>query len=138
MTSLKFTITEHQLNNLLLKYPNTGKNSHVGKIAVEIAKLYFYSINENTIFQTNLNGIDLTVSVNEMIDNYEIKGTNDINISWNKLKVSSQNCYNNLVKGMTLIRITNIGSLEMTIYFLKHEEDFKLIPESRWSIRKTN
>jgi hypothetical protein len=33
-----------------------------------------------------------------------------------------------------LIRITNIGSTEMTLYFLKHNEDFELVPEPRWSI----
>jgi hypothetical protein len=33
-----------------------------------------------------------------------------------------------------LIRITNIGSTEMLLYFLKHSEDFELVPEPRWSV----
>ncbi len=53
-----------------------GENSDVGKLAVEISKLYFLSINP-----------------------------------------SSQGCFNHLSNGMILIRITNIGNTNMTIYF---------------------
>lgn len=139
MTTHNFSITQDQLNGLLTLYPNTGKNSDVGKLAVEIAKLYFLSMADTATFITNRNGIDLSTTINEVVENYEIKGTADKNISWNKLKVSSQNCHDHLVNGMTLIRITNIGSTEMIFYFLKHNEDFELIPEPRWSvIRKKN
>lgn len=134
MTTQDFIITQEQLTDLLKRYPNTGKNSDVGKLAVEIAKLYFLSLNDKTTFTTNKNRIDLSISVNETIGHYEIKGTADKSISWNKLKVSSQNSHDHLVSGMTLIRITNIGSTEMTLYFLKHNEDFELVPEPRWSI----
>lgn len=139
MTTHNFSITQDQLDGLLTLYPNTGKNSDVGKLAIEIAKLYFLSINDMTSFITNRNGIDLSISINGVVENYEIKGTTDNNISWNKLKVSSQNCHDHLVNGMTLIRITNIGSTEMTFYFLTHSEDFELVPEPRWSvIRRKN
>lgn len=134
MTTQDFIITQEQLTDLLKRYPNTGKNSDVGKLAVEIAKLYFLSLNNKTTFTINKNRIDLSISVNETIGHYEIKGTADKSISWNKLKVSSQNSHDHLVSGMTLIRITNIGSTEMTLYFLKHNEDFELVPEPRWSI----
>lgn len=134
MTTHDFIITQEQLTDLLTRYPNTGKNSDVGKLAVEIAKLYFLSLNDKTTFTTNKNRIDLSISVNGTIEHYEIKGTADKSISWNKLKVSSPNSHDHLVNGMTLIRITNIGSTEMTLYFLKHNEDFELVPEPRWSI----
>ena len=124
---------------MLTLYPNTGKNSDVGKLAIEIAKLYFLSINDTTTFIPNKNGIDLSTLVNGISENYEIKGTTDNNISWNKLKVSSQNCHDLLINGMTLTRITNIGLTEMTFYFLKNTEDFELVPEPRWSvIRRKN
>lgn len=134
MTTTNFSITQDQLNFFLTLYPNTGKNSDVGKLAVEIAKLYFLSINDSTTFITNRNGIDLSISKNGIVENFEIKGTSDNNISWNKLKVSSQNCHDYLVNGMRLIRITNIGSTEITLYFLTYFEDFELVPEPRWSI----
>jgi hypothetical protein len=97
MTTINFSITNEQLENLLNSYPNIGKNSHVGKIAVEVAKLYFLSINPASTFLVNKNGVDLSVNVNGEVENYEIKGTNDKTIAWNKLKVSSQNCYNRLL-----------------------------------------
>jgi hypothetical protein len=134
MTKVNFSISDEQLNDLFTLYPNIGKNSDVGKLAVEVAKIYFLSLNAITTFVTNKNGIDLTVEVNGIKEKYEIKGTADKNISWSKLKVSSQNCYDNLVNGMTLIRITNIGSTAMIFYFLKYQEDFELIPEPRWSV----
>lgn len=82
----------------------------------------------------NRNGIDITTNIDGKVDNYEIKGTTDKNISWNKLKVSSQSCFNHLTIGMTLIRITNIGCTNMTIYFLRYKVDYELIPEPRWSV----
>ena len=137
MTTITFSISKEQLNELLTLYPNTGKNSDIGKIAIEVAKLYFLSKNEMTSFTTNKKGIDLTTEVNGLIEKYEIKGTADKDISWSKLKVSSQNCHDHLINGMTLIRITNIGSTTMTFYFLKYKEDFELIPEPRWSVVRT-
>lgn len=135
MNILDFSITQKQLKNLLTLYPNTGKNSHVGKIAVEVAKLYFLSINDQYTFLVNKNGVDLSVMVNGQNENYEIKGTADKNIGWNKLKVSSYKCYKRLVdEKMPIIRITNIGSKDMTLYFLKFGEDFELNPEARWAV----
>lgn len=134
MTKHDFSITQDELKSLLSLYPNTGKNSDIGKLAVEIAKLYFLSLNEKTTFIINKNGIDLSTIINGISENYEIKGTVDKEISWNKLKVSSQNCYNHLTNGMTLIRITNVGSTQMTIYHLNYDVDFELVPEPRWSV----
>jgi len=64
----------------------------------------------------NKNGIDITTNTDGFVENYEIKGTADKNISWNKLKVSSQGCFNHLTNGMTLIRISNIGYTNMTFF----------------------
>jgi hypothetical protein len=133
MKIFNFSITQDQLIRLKALYPNMGKNSDIGKLAIEIAKLYFLSINNTTTF-IKINGVDLSTSINDVVVNYEIKGTADNNISWNKLKVSSQNCHDRLINGMTLIRITNIGTTEMTLYFLTFIEDFKLVPEPRWSV----
>ena len=53
MTTVNFSISDEQLNELLSLYPNTGKNSDVGKLAVEVAKLYFLKLNAMTSFVTN-------------------------------------------------------------------------------------
>jgi hypothetical protein len=135
MISYNFKLSSEELVHLLKMYPNLGKNSDVGKIAVEVAKLFLLSLNSQTLFISK-RGIDLTASINGVVEDFEIKGTAANNISWNKLKVSSQFCYDNLVNGMSIIRVTNIGNLDMTIYYLKHDEDFLLIPEARWTIRR--
>ena len=132
-----FTIPQQQLTTLLTQFP-INSSSNIGKFAVEIAKLYFKSLNEDTELTVNKNGVDLSTRINDIDTNYEIKGTAKANISMNNLKVSSQNCYNLLVDGMELIRITNIGSTSMTLYFLKHDEDFVLVPEPRWSAQSIN
>ncbi|WP_309613992.1 hypothetical protein [Flavobacterium sp.] len=135
MTPYNFSISEEQLEILLQQYSNVGKNSHVGNLAVEIAKLFLLSLNPNTTFLTT-RGIDLTANIDGNIENFEIKGTSSNDISWDKLKVSSQFCHDNLVNGMKIIRVTNIGQINMTIYYLTHDEDYTLAPELRWTIRK--
>lgn len=134
MITINFSISDEQLKNLLSLYPNTGKNSDIGKLAVEVAKLYFLSINEMSTFRTNQKGVDLAVEVNGLINNFEIKGTAGKNLAWSKLKVSSLKCHDLLIQGTILIRITNIGSKEMTFYFLRYGEDFELKPEPRWAV----
>lgn len=136
MTTKNFTLTDKQLDELRIKYPNLGKNSHVGKLAVEIAKLYFKEKYSNTKFIENENGVDLSVLYDTLQEDFEIKGTVDPNIAFNKLKVSSVHCYDKLVDGQTLLRICNIGKQEVQLYFMKYNEDFTMIPEPRWSVKK--
>lgn len=116
-------------------YPNKGKNSDVGNIAVMVVELYFKSIDPNATFIRGAS-IDLQVTSNGCTEKYEIKGTEDADIAWGKLKVSSTRCYEELMNGMTLIRVSNIRNTNMTLYFLKYGEDFTMVHEPRWSIRK--
>jgi len=81
------------------------------------------------------NGADLWVTTNGTTEAYEIKGTVDRDISWSKLKVSSRNCHDALVAGMTLIRVTGIGEAKMQLHFMKYGKDFSLVSEPRWSVK---
>ncbi len=135
MVSHDFSIPQEQLEILLQQYSNVGKNSHIGNLAVEIAKLFLLSLNPNTTFLTT-RGIDLSANIDGNIENFEIKGTSSNDISWDKLRVSSQFCHDNLVNGMKIIRVTKIGNTNMRIFYLSHDEDFILVPEPRWIIRK--
>jgi hypothetical protein len=131
-----FTITQEERITLSELYPK-GKSGDIGKLAVEITKLYFVQQNPNTIF-VKVKGVDLSTSINGLIVNYEIKGTEGSD-PWKGLVVSSKNCHDLLVRGMTLIRITNIRSINMTLYFFKYNKDFELRTELRWTvIRKKN
>ena len=135
MASFNFSISEEVLESLLMRFPNVGKNSHIGNLAVEIAKLFLLSVNPNTTF-INTKNIDLTTNVDGVLEYFEVKGTSSNDISWDKLRVSSQFCHDNLVNGMKIIRVTNVGHTNMKIYYLSHNEDFTLVQEPRWTIRK--
>lgn len=133
MKKENFSISEEELASLMKQYPNMGKNSDVGKLAVEIAKMFLKHKHENITLSTTAN-IDLSACIDGETYEYEIKGTTDKDIAWSKLKVSSKNCYDKLVEGMPLIRITNLGKTDMIIYTLMFEEDFVLKPEDRWAV----
>ena len=136
MKTINFKITSEQLDNLNLNNPNFGKNADVGKLAVEVAKLYFLERNRNTHFIENKDGVDLTTINNNIEEEFEIKGTVDPNIAFSKLKVSSQRVHDKLVNGLTLLRVCNIGKKNIIIHFMKHNEDFTMHPEPRWCVKK--
>lgn len=136
MTTIHFKLSEEQLSLLNNKYSNVGKNSHVGKLAVDIAKFYFQSKYSDPEFIENKNGIDLTVLNNNEQEDFEIKGTADSKIAFGKIKVSSQPCYDKLVNGQILLRICNIGNQEVNLHFMRYDEDFTMTPEPRWSVKK--
>lgn len=135
METFDFLITERERNDLLSLYPNLGKNSDVGKYSIEIVKLYFLSKNPSTKFSVCKGGGDLEIETADDFEEFEVKGTVDENICFQKLKVSSTDCHNSLVSGMTLIRVTSIGQLSMKLHFMKHGVDFVLVPEVRWSVK---
>lgn len=136
MEHFRFNIPENIYLELSEKYPNTGKNSHVGDCAIEIAKAYFISINPDCTFEVNKNRIDLTVITEGNSEKFEVKGTADNDIAYNKLKVSSQLCHDRLIAGMKMMRISGVGRQKVDIYFLKYGEDFTLKPEPRWDVKE--
>lgn len=134
MKIIEFELSQDKLESLLNEYPNLGKNSHIGNLAVRVVELYFLSVDPATAFAIGTDGADIEVHSKGKSIRYEIKGTAAEAISWSKLKVSSLQSYNSLVNGMELIRVTNIGNAKMKIHFLKFGVDFKLIPEARWAV----
>ncbi len=136
MDKREFIISEEVLAEIKSKYPQQGKNSHIGHIAVEIVKRYFSELYTQPKFTQN-KGIDLTVISDTSTEHFEIKGTEDSDISWSKLFVSGQPCYDNLIGGVTtLVRVTNVGQRKMTLYFMRYGEHFELVPEVRWKMKK--
>ncbi|HET6256234.1 MAG TPA: hypothetical protein VFE32_19305 [Puia sp.] len=130
-----FAINQEQLDRLLSHHPNTGKNSDVGSIAVKIVEMYFKNRYPDATFLKGSKGADMEVNYQGKIERFEVKGTVDPSIAWQKLKVSSQDCYECLLEGMTLIRVTSIGALKMKLHFMKYGEDFILEPEVRFAVK---
>lgn len=116
-----------------------GKNSEIGKYAVEIVKLYFtekYKIDPNKNIDTK-NKPDIIITHNGVSTPYEIKGTEgneDEKINFTKLKVSSKYCHDELKNGMEIIRVSNIRQQNITLRFLKYGVDFELKQEARWAV----
>ncbi len=135
MQSFYLDITDDELQAVLKDNDNMGKNSHVGNVAVALVKLYFLSQYSDATFAVAKNGADLEVSYRGKTDRYEVKGTVGNDLAWQKLKVSSQDCYECLKNGMTLIRVTGVGSRTVGFHFLKFGEDFDLVPEVRYAVK---
>jgi Holliday junction resolvase len=135
MNAVDFELNDYQLNHLLHTYPNKGKNGDIGKFSVEVVKLYFLSLNPNITFKTGgRNQPDIIVTDGNNSTEYEVKGTEDSDIAFNKLKVSSKYSYNKLITGMEVIRVTKIRNKKVKLFFLKHGKDFTMKEEPRWSI----
>lgn len=116
-----------------------GKNSDIGKYAIEIIKLYFTEKykTEPEITLGKKNQPDIIITHEGVSTPYEIKGTEgneDEKINFTKLKVSSKYCHDELKNGMEIIRVSNIRQQKITIRFLKYGVDFELKQEARWAV----
>jgi len=136
MESERYNIPIEDFNRLQSQYPNKGKNGDISKIAVEVVKLYFQAKLGTPIFKKAQAGGDIIVGINGIEKEYEIKGTEDYDLSFSKLKVSSQQCHDALEKGMLLIRVTNLRQCNVMLHFLKCGVDFTLHHEPRWSVKQ--
>ena len=135
MKQIQFSLSKKELNELNQTYPESGQSNNIGKMAIDIVTRYFKKADPNIKFELGKNGADITViSKSKKETNYEVKGTEDPNIAFKKLKISSKQCHDALVKGMEIIRVTNIRQRKMNLYFLKHNVDFILDEEPRWKV----
>ncbi|WP_461049948.1 hypothetical protein [Spirosoma arcticum] len=118
------------------KYSNAinKNNSDVGKVAVEIVADYLIARIPNSKIRAGIKGADLELVVGDNVEPLEVKGTTASNISWPKIKVSSKDCHDGLVSGMTMVRVVNADTRLPILYFLKHGRDFRMAPEDRWSV----
>ena len=134
MRTEDFKIPEEYLNKLIMDSKD-GKNSHIGNLAIEIVKLYFLSMDPNTQFVLGKrNQPDITVKSKGNSCEYEVKGTQNSDIAFGQLKISSKYCYQKLVNGTEIIRVTNLRKVDMQIHFLKYGEDFIMKEEPRWAV----
>lgn len=133
--SVPHTLSKSFFKAISKKFPNIGKNSHVGHLAVEIVQDYFNSNYKKVQFKNGAKGVDLRVTFNNKSHSFEIKGTASPNVDISKLRVSGRPSYDALIKGMILIRVTGVGTNAPTLHFLKHNRDFILTEEPRWAVK---
>jgi len=136
MNPIPFEVPEYEFHLLQDKYPYVGKNGDIGKLAVEIAILYFKSLHPSVLFHKGKKGVDLIVEVENIQVNFEIKGTESEDVAFNKLRVSSKDSHAALVAGMKLLRISNVRNRIVNLYFLEHGVHYELVEEPRWRIKR--
>lgn len=135
MTIITFKIPDDTFEGLIAGQ-NLRANGDIGKLAVKIVELYFKGLNPQCLIARAKNGPDIEVTIDGVTTSYEVKGTAAPDISWSQLKVSSQGCFDALQQGVELIRVSNLGKQDVTLYFMKCNVDFRLEPEPRWTVKR--
>ena len=139
MDILEVNLTEGEFNKLNKDFPPSEKSSDIAKRAEELVKHYFRDNFPNCKFTTPKDGADLLVKWDGGgTIKIEIKGTADKSLAWNKLKVSSSNSHRLLEAGLPLYRIVSIYDRQPKIYSMLYAIDFVMVPEQRWSVRRTS
>ncbi len=134
-----FELSDQEYAQLNSEYPRGKGSGLIGSRAEAIIKLYFRRGHSDCEFRKPGNGADLEVILlpNTPSIFLEIKGTEDSNIAFQKLKVSSAHSYRMLVdEKIPLYRVTSVFEKKLEVYILKYGEDFELEPEPRWSVKR--
>ena len=139
MKQEEFELSEQEYAQLNAEYPRGKGSGLIGNRSEAIIKYYFRRGHSDCEFRKPRNGADLEVIFQPNTPSIllEIKGTEDSSIAFQKLKVSSVHSHRMLVdEKIPLYRVTNIFEKKIEIYILKHGEDFELVPEPRWSVKR--
>jgi hypothetical protein len=135
MNEVQIDLTEEEYNILNTVFPRNMQSSKVGERAIELVKMYFKKKYPGCSFISPQRGADLRVRHDNGIEEMEIKGTEASDISYPKLKVSSNQSHALLTNGMPLYRIVSVYDRHPRIVIMTCPEDFEMIPEARWSVR---
>lgn len=133
---IHFTLSKTDYKSLKVAYPNMRNNHDIGKLGVEVVKLYLESKGAIEVLIEEKK-VDIQAIINGKLEKYEVKSTCDSKIAFGKLKISSTKDYKSLVEeGMEIIRVCKVGQQTLDIYFLKYGVDFKIVQEPRWRLAK--
>lgn len=135
MIEVAIDLTEDEYQTLNSKFPRSMQSAKVGERAIELVRIYFKKKYPNCSFVTPQSGADLLVLHGYATDQLEIKGTESPEVSWAKIKVSSNQSYELLKKGMPIYRVVSVFERNPRIFIMKNHEDFEMVPEARWSVK---
>ena len=136
MRSFRVQLPPSEKADLDSHYPPSPGSSDIGKRAVAIMKYDFRVASPGCAFVEPPKGGDLAVLEpgTHQPRVFEVKGTSDTGIAWQKLKVSSKHSHALLVSGeASVLRVTEVFSDQPFVYEMHHGEDFILKPEDRWT-----
>ena len=81
-------------------------------------------------------GADLTYTRAGQTYHAEIKGTEDADIAWQKLKVSGQPSHDGISDGWPIYRVCGVFSRQPTLHIMMINVDFTLVHEPRWRFQQ--
>jgi hypothetical protein len=137
MEKIVFELLDHEHEKLNTDYPPEKGSALIGNRAEAIVKLYFFRKDVNCRFVIPEKGADLKVeySNDEPSVTLEVKGTEDTDIAFQKLRVSSEDSMRVLSeKRIPLYRVTDVFGRKPVIHILFYGADFDLTPEPRWRV----
>jgi hypothetical protein len=136
MRSFTVRLTSVEKAALDAKHPPSSSSSDIGKRAIEIVKCYFRATSPGCSFVVPPKGGDLAVlETGSMVAKvFEVKGTSDSGLAWQKLKVSSKHSHALLASGeASVLRVTEVYGVEPLVFEMHHGQDFLLKREDRWT-----
>jgi hypothetical protein len=137
MTTIKFELPADLFNCLETAFPQGPRNNSTRDRAIHIVRHWLLQQEDTQIVDIpTAPGADLTYTHAGKEFHIEIKGTEDVEIAWSKLKVSGQPSCDGISGGWPVYRVCGVFSRQPTIYIMKNLEDFILVPEPRWRFRE--
>jgi hypothetical protein len=137
MERIQLLLARADHEDLNARFPATSKSSNVGDRAIELAKIYFRSLDSACTFREQVNDCDLEITFSGgETKHIEVKGTASLDLAWSKLKVSGTPSYLALIAGMPLFRVTRVYEQTPVIFVMAYPDDFQMEPEPRWRVKQ--
>jgi hypothetical protein len=139
MHTFQIALTVSEFSDLNQRFPTSRGSGDIGKRAVEIVKYHFKNQSPGCQFLAPPAGADLAVLLCGAAapEIFEVKGTADRDIAWQKLKASSKPSHALLTNGSAaVLRVTDVFGQAPVVHELRHGTDFLLEPEVRWTFKR--
>lgn len=137
MTTIEIDLPDDLFNRLDNAFPQGPKNNSTRDRAIQIVRYWLSQQPDIQIADIpNAPGADITYTNTGKEFHAEIKGTEDEEMAWSKLKVSGQPSYDGISAGWPVYRVCAVFSHRPKLHIIKIQEDFTLIPEARWRFQQ--
>jgi len=141
MKKIPVRLSKQQVKDLDRECPRGSGSAQIGRRAVKLVRLHLVNQHPDWRIQDEKpQGADVAVLTEQKSPPLliEVKGTNTVDIAWERLKVSGTPSYLLLTTGRArLYRVTDVCGRAPQIYELLHGDDFELEPEPRWRVKKS-
>lgn len=127
-------LSDIEFSELQRSTPDNGSGNAVDRRAIALAYIYLARRHPGSERIPPPAGADIGLKHGNAVISYEVKGTRGVDIGSGKLRVSSLHCYNSLVAGTPVLRISGVFERTPVIRVMHYGTDFILRPEPRWTL----